>query len=78
MEKPTHNRTQALQNLQRFIDEYSLVDIKDNLFDLYKAWMLTNANTVDGDEVVNMLVFYDQLRAFIEQVYLLKESTSRQ
>lgn len=76
MEKPTYNRAQALQNLQSFIDEYALVDIKDNLFDLYKAWMLTHTNKVDGDEVVNMLLFYDQLRAFIEQVYVLKEGTN--
>ncbi len=75
MEKPTYNKGQALQNLQGFIDEYSLADIKDNLFELYKAWMLTNTNKVDGDEVMNMLLFYDQLRAFVEQTYMLNEKS---
>ena len=74
MKQQNYSKEQVMQDMQRFMHDQPIAAIRENLYELYKGWMFTYANQVDSDEVVNMLLFFDQLKAFLESVYLTSQS----
>ena len=74
MGQQNYSRERVMEDMQRFMQDQPIALIKENLFELYKGWMFTYASQVDSDQVVNMLLFFDQLKAFLELVYRTNQS----
>ncbi|ACU05280.1 hypothetical protein Phep_3083 [Pedobacter heparinus DSM 2366] len=49
-------------------ENYNNEEMRTLLWEMYKGWFLHNATEVDSDRMIDMLLFYDELRDLIAQI----------
>jgi len=47
---------------------YGKSEIDDLLWEMYKGWFLHNATDIDTDKIIDMMLFYDELRGVISRI----------
>ncbi len=57
-----------LINTKGIFENYSEEEMRALLWDMYKGWFLHNATEVDSDRMIDMLLFYDELKDLIAQI----------
>lgn len=57
-----------LINTTGLFENYSNDEMKALLWDMYKGWFLHNATEVDSDRMIDMLLFYDELKDLLGMV----------
>lgn len=48
-------------------ENYSKSEIDDLLWEMYKGWFLHYATEIDTDKILDMMLFYDELRKLISR-----------
>lgn len=51
-------------------ENYSKSEIDDLLWEMYKGWFLHYVTAIDTDKVLDMMLFYDELRGLISRINL--------
>jgi hypothetical protein len=57
-----------LISVRGLFENYNKDEIRELLWDMYKGWFLHNATEVDSDRMIDMLLFYDELKNLISEV----------
>ncbi|MNL00851.1 hypothetical protein D3C87_1212980 [compost metagenome] len=57
-----------LINTTGLFENYSNDEMKALLWEMYKGWFLHNATEVDSDRMIDMLLFYDELKDLLGMV----------
>ena len=57
-----------LINTTGLFGSYSNDEMKALLWEMYKGWFLHNATEVDSDRMIDMLLFYDELKDLLGMV----------
>lgn len=47
---------------------YSKSEIDELLWEMYKGWFLHYATEIDTDKIIDMMLFYDELRGVITKI----------
>lgn len=46
---------------------YSKSEIDELLWEMYKGWFLHYATDIDTDKIIDMMLFYDELRGLVSK-----------
>ncbi|SMC47605.1 hypothetical protein SAMN04488524_0719 [Pedobacter africanus] len=57
-----------LMNTKGLFENYGKDEMKALLWEMYKGWFLHNATEVDSDRMIDMLLFYDELKDLLGMV----------
>lgn len=57
-----------LINTKGLFENYDEEEMKALLWEMYKGWFLHNATEVDSDRMIDMLLFYDELKDLLGMV----------
>lgn len=63
-----------LVDVQRFFLEYPMDKLHSVLWELYKGWVNDSAQDVSGEEIVDMLFFYEQIKEVFSSMFELSDS----
>lgn len=64
------NEIRDLQLAMRyFFINYPHENLKEVIWDLYRGWVFNSAEYVEREEIKNMLLFYEAMLSFMDDVY---------
>jgi len=55
---------------KELFENYSKSEIDDLLWNMYKGWFLHHVTEIDTDKIIDMMLFYDELRGLISGINL--------
>ncbi|MDR6784919.1 hypothetical protein ABIE26_003565 [Pedobacter africanus] len=64
-----------LMNTKGLLENYGKDEMKALLWEMYKGWFLHNATEVDSDRMIDMLLFYDELKDLLGMVNCQADET---
>ena len=59
--------------IECFFGNYSIHEIRENLWELYKSWTYHTAEYTDTGEIRSMLIFYTQIIGFLNASFIIAE-----
>jgi hypothetical protein len=64
------NEVRDLQlGMRHFFINYPPEELKEVIWDLYRGWVYNSAEYVGKEEITNMLLFYEAIHPFMNDVY---------
>lgn len=61
------NMNRYLTNPQSLFENYNKEEIDTLLWDMYKGWFLHSAPDLDSDKLIDMLLFYDEIKNLLQK-----------
>lgn len=64
-------------SMRHFFINYSQEEVKRIIWELYRGWVYNSAEYVSPEEITNMLLFYEAINEFINDVHNYCEYLNR-
>jgi|GEM_PF-2372854 len=61
-----------LINTRGLFESYNKDEIDSLLWDMYKGWFLHSATEVDSDRMIDMLLFYSEVKNLLKDLSLVE------
>jgi hypothetical protein len=62
------SKMEYLTERREHFQNYDRAEMDDLLWEMYKGWFLHYATEVDTDKIIDMMLFYDELRDVIAKI----------
>nr|WP_121271436.1 hypothetical protein [Pedobacter schmidteae] len=56
--------------MKNLFENYNMDEINSLLWDMYKGWFLHSVADLDSDKMVDMLLFYDEVKNLLKELPL--------
>jgi hypothetical protein len=67
----------ADSEMRYFFVNFPLHEARANLWELYKGWVYFEAESPEGEEMKDMIFFYNQMVSFMNFAFVVTKQTSK-